>query len=164
MRFARHKPLFCLATIAVVVTGCGGSSSTPSTTTGQEEQPGQTVSEAQISRAAPASPERTVLAWWRDVQLNDPEDARDLYLTPPTLPNLAGQFNFVAGELAGTVKVVSTERRDKGVVARVKWKRPDGGTELVTLRLREEGGEWKLLDTRFLDEMVTQMQKAEDGG
>lgn len=171
MRNRRYIVALGILVMALAGAGCGGDEeSTTATSTSiapakqrSQEQTSreaeQAVSEAQISRSSRGSPERTVLEWWRDVQVNDPEHAVRLYADPPTLPNLAGQFNFVAGRLAGSVEIVSVESEGNRAVVRVRWSRPRGEVRRVRLRLERDGGAWKLSDARFLDEMVAELQE-----
>ena len=150
--------------------GGAGAGGTPTTPTAPAATPPQGaakpapggIGSRQIERTPSGTPERALLEWWRDVQVNDPEHARGLYAEPPTLPNLAGQFNYVAGRLDGSVKVLASEPKGDRVAVRVRWRKPGGEQRRVTMRLTERGGEWKLLDARFLDEMVAEMQ-AEEG-
>ncbi len=171
MRKRVPAPILLLAFAALVMAGCGknedpvttGAAPARSPETKRKPDRSQpraslTVTKAQIAAASPGTAERTVLEWWRDVQINDPEHARDLYIEPPTLPNLAGQFNFVAGLLKGSIEVVSATQEGNRAVAEVRWTRPGGAERDVTLRLEEVDGEWALLDTRFLDEMVEDLQ------
>ena len=176
MKRARAQVLL-LAIFALVLAGCGSTSEEDSTGTtgadtvasGQQSAPASrqepgVVSEKQISGTEPGTAERTVLDWWRQVQLNDPEQALDLYLQPPALPDLAGQFNLVSPHLRGSVGVLTVEEGDPAV-ARVRWKQPNGDVRVVTLRLEQDGGgAWKLVDSRFLDEMVVELQAAGSNG
>lgn len=150
---------------AALAGGCGSGESSAGTaqSTASEAEAGAAISAVQVDRAAPGTPERTVLEWWRDVQRNDPEHARGLYAMPPTLPNLAGQFNLVAETLAGSVAVIASERKGGLMVVRVRWVPVGEKTRRVTLRLAEDAGKWKLLDTRFLDELVVELQQDEGG-
>jgi hypothetical protein len=173
-----HAQILLLVALALLAGGCakskdpvttsGTNSPTPTgTTASKSERPKQrptlVVAQEQIAGAPVDSAERTVLEWWRDVQVNDPEHALGLYVDPPTLPNLAGQFNFVAGRLNGAAKVVAVEQQGDRTVARVRWSQPNGDARNVTLRLEEIDGAWRLLDTRFLDEMVEDLQAGDEG-
>lgn len=176
MKRTRAQALL-LAILALTLAGCGGATGDISTgpagagapVSGQQsppasKQPPGTVSEKQISATEPGSAERTVLEWWRQVQLNDPEQALGLYLQPPALPDLAGQFNLVSPHLRGSVGVLTVEEGDPAV-AKVRWKQRNGEVRVVTLRLKEDsGGAWKLVDSRFLDEMVVELQAAGSDG
>jgi hypothetical protein len=163
-----------LAILAFALAGCGGGADTSTSTEvaapanekqadPASKQAKAMVSEKQISAAKPGSAERTVLEWWREVQANDPEQALALYLNPPALPDLAGQFNLVSPHLLGAVKVVSVDAESDPAVAKVRWKQPNGDVRVVSLRLKQDGGAWKLVDTRFLDEMVVELQAAGAG-
>jgi hypothetical protein len=142
--------------------GCGGGSNDSSGGGDVTSAPAE-VSEKQIAKVRAGTPQRTVLEWWRDVQHNDPEHARNLYATPPPLPDLAGQFNFVAGWLDGSVEIVAAKRKGEQTVVTARWVADRGEPRQVTLRLAEDGGEWKLLHARFLDAMVAERQSAEAG-
>jgi hypothetical protein len=166
---------FLLASIAVpalLLAGCGDSAGEPATTgagagkakQASAETPKQEpkVTTAQIEEAKAGSSEKTVLEWWADVQANDPESALPLYLEPPSLPDLAGQFNLVTDELAGTVKiVVSEEQEDGSSIVKARWSKPSGKTELVELRLSRDGEDWKIAEDRFVNELVEQIQAEE---
>lgn len=153
--------------LAAIAVGCGGDSGTTRTEgpskTGKPAPPKADVTLVQIKQSPREAPERTVLEWWRDVQINDPEHARQLYLEPPALPDLAGQFNFVGNRLDGSVEVLSTEEAEGQARVRVRWETPQGNDRRVVLRLEEGDGSWKLLDARFLDEMVAELQQDESG-
>lgn len=163
----RHRHCLCLLLLlAVVLAGCGSSSSgtngSDSGTTSQSAPPEVDVTVAQIERSKAGSPERTVLEWWRDIQLNDARHALDLYLEPPAFPDLAGQFNFVAGRLDGKVMIVSSSREEDGsTVVEVRWTPPSGNAREVSLRLGEQGNQWKLSEASFVDEMVARLQQTE---
>lgn len=174
-----HAQVLLLLALALLAGGCAKGED-PVTTSGTnsptrtgtstaskpelpERRPTLVVAQAQIAGAPVGSAERTVLEWWRDVQVNDPEHALGLYVDPPTLPNLAGQFNLVADRLNGAVRVVAVEQKGDRTVARVRWSRPNGDARNVTLRLEEVDGAWRLLDTRFLDEMVEDLQAGDAG-
>lgn len=161
--------------MALALAGCGGgddgtaAAPTSAAAEGRGASDGQrprpaAITLAQVRRAPAGTPRRTVLEWWRDVQLNEPARARSLYVDPPTYPDLAGQFNFVAGWLDGSVRIAETQMEGDVAVLSVRWRRPDGEARTVTMRLEEEGGRWKLLDARFLDEMVAARQRAEGDG
>lgn len=142
--------------------GCGGGDSSGSAAVVVD--PDLAVTDQQVAAAPAGTPQRSVLEWWRDIQVNDPEHARELYATPPTEPNLAGQFNFLADRLDGTVAVVAVARRGPRRLVTVSWTPPGQGERRVALRLVREGGAWKLLDTRFVDEMVARLQQEEGAG
>ena len=145
---------------AVLLGGCGGGdSSEPPIVV----DPDLAVTDQQVAAAPAGTPQRSVLEWWRDVQVNDPEHARGLYASPPTLPNLAGQFNFVEDRLDGGVEVVAVKRNGPRRVVTVGWTPPDKAERRVALRLVRETGTWKLLDTRFVDELVVRLQQRESG-
>ncbi len=163
MRRAGRGGRLALTVVALSVLGLAGCGGSDRTDGGASAEPAVTVAVSQIGAEPAGTPQRTVLHWWRDVQLNDPEHARGLYLAPPALPSLAGQFNFVAGELAGSVEVVAVERRGERAVVRVRWEPAPGQERRATLRLGEDGGGWKLLDARFLDQLVADKQRAEAG-
>ncbi len=166
-----------LAIFALALAGCGGATEDISNSAAEagapageqqsspaSKQPPGTVSEKQISGTEPGSAERAVLEWWRQVQLNDPEQALRLYLQPPALPDLAGQFNLVSPHLRGSVGVLTVEEGDPAV-AKVRWKQQNGDLRVVTLRLKQDGGgAWKLVDSRFLDEIVVELQAAGSDG
>jgi hypothetical protein len=178
--------LICLGILsAALLAGCGSSSDEPAATGSsggksakptrqaaaepepepaqdQDHDPGVTTT--QVGEAEPGSPEQTVLEWWMDVQINDPEAARDLYLEPPALPDLAGQFNVIEGKLDGTVKIVDTAEGEGGTASvKAGWTMPSGKTKVVELGLEEDGGEWKLSSIPFVNEMVEQLLEAEEG-
>ena len=163
-----------MAILALVLAGCGATSADNTTTTaaaakGKQSEPAPpqakvTISEQQIAASEPGSAEEAVLEWWRAVQVNDPEAALDFYLEPPALADLAGQFNLVSPELGGSVEVVSVDEEGDPAVAKVRWEQPNGEARVVTLRLQQDGGTWKLVDTRFLDEMVVELQAAGSDG
>jgi len=161
------RPLALVLTLLVagsLLAGCGRSESLITDTTGDESRPPTTITEERIERLSSREPERTVLEWWRAVQLNEPKEAIGLYLEPPRFPDLAGQFNYVAGELAGTVAVVAVEREGARAKVKVRWRQPGGKRTVETLRLQEADGAWKLRDARFLDAIVARLQReaAED--
>jgi cell wall-associated NlpC family hydrolase len=164
--------------LLLALPGCGESSNTPSTVapaaaeagggseaaSGSEAGSGQTVSTVAISKYKPGTPEHTALSWWRAVQTNNPNAAISLYAEPPTLPNLAGQFNLVGEALAGTVKVASTKKKGTTATVNVIWSQPGGKTQPESLNEEELAGEWKIADTEFLDRMVQEIQAEEEGG
>lgn len=159
--------LLAVAAVFVLIQGCGGdSSSTTATEGGATAQPNHApvVSEAEVERYKEGTTQHTALAWWRTVQTNEPELARTLYAEPPTLPNLAGQFNFVAGQLAGTAKIVSVKRKGKNAVVTVAWDKPGAVPRRVMIGMERVYGEWKIATVSFLDRLVEQKQNAETGG
>jgi hypothetical protein len=145
--------------------GCGSDSSTPPPPTGEATQPdvAAAVSEAEIDRYKDGTAEHTALEWWRAVQLNEPEAARVLYVEPPTLPNIAGQFNFVTGQLAGTVKITSVKTDGNEATVALKWDKPGAPPRKVALQMERKGGEWKIASTLFLDLIVQKLQRAAAG-
>jgi hypothetical protein len=152
-----------LVLAALLAAGCGSSGSTTTGGTGGEADPvseaGVTV--AQIEKYPAGSPEAAVLEWWRDLQLNDPESARALYLEPPSLANLAGQFNYVAGDFDGKVAILSRDEENGTALVRVRWSPAPGEAKRVTLRLGPDGDVWKLTDARFVDREVARLQREE---
>jgi outer membrane murein-binding lipoprotein Lpp len=168
--------LFLLGAIALpalLLAGCGDSASEPAATGASggkaKQAPAETakqepgVTEAEIEEAKAGSPEKTVLEWWAHIQANEPEEARPLYLEPPSLPDLAGQFNLVSEELAGTVKIaVSEEQEDGSSIVKARWSKPSGKTELVELRLAKDGEAWKIVEDRFVNELVEEIQEEEE--
>jgi hypothetical protein len=153
----RSTALLLFAVVLLGVGGCGDSS----TDTGGGEEIGVGIAEARIETAPAGTPQRTVLEWWRDVQVNDPEHARALYLEQPTLADLAGQFNLAAGRLDGSVEVVSVKRQGDRALVHADWRPETGKARRVTLSLGRDGGAWKLLDPRFLNVIVAKIQRAE---
>ncbi len=147
-----RAPHLLLALVLVVaIAGCGDSART--STAGSPP--------AADSRAVPAAetPRQAVLAWWGYVQANDPESALAFYLNPPALPDLAGQFNFLGSAIEGEMKVLSVGRKNGTTLVQATWTPPEGKPRRLTLRLRREAGGWKLLDARFLDEMVARLRR-----
>ncbi len=156
--------LAVLALVALLLAqGCGDDDSSTGSTETQTSKSNLSlpVSNAQVQRYEAGSPQRTTLEWWRAVQLNDPELARMLYTDPPTLPNLAGQFNFVAGQLDGTVKIASVKKNGKQAAVAIGWKKPKAPPRRVTIQVEREDGSWKIAPVRFLELLVQQMQKEE---
>lgn len=144
----RALNLLLALVLAVAVAGCGDSARTSTAGVPSEANP------------APAeTPRQAVLAWWDHVQANDPERARGFYLDPPALPDLAGQFNFLGSAIDGEMKVLAVGRKNGTMRVRATWTPPGGKPRRVTLRLRREGGGWKLLDARFLDEIVARLRR-----
>ena len=175
MKRTRAQALLLLAILAFVLAGCGATSDDNSSAgstaaaPAQEEKPpaasaATTISAGEVAAAKPGTPERSILEWWREVQANDPEEAVNLYVKPPALADLAGQFNLVSPHMGGAIEIVSVDEEGSPAVAKVRWKQPNGETRVVTLRLEQSGGAWKLVDTRFLDEMVVELQVANSGG
>ena len=165
-RLYRCLVLLALAALVVVgVGGCGGASSSTSTSTASSsasgEAEGGAVSAAEIDRYKEGTAQHTALEWWRTVQLNEPELARTLYAEPPSLPNLAGQFNYVVGQLDGSVKVASVKTKGNQAVVALKWKKPGAAPREVTLQMERKNGEWKIASTLFLDLIVQKLQRAE---
>jgi hypothetical protein len=165
----------CLGLLAVTASfvfaqGCGGDSTPPpptaaptgATTTQSDLAPA--VSEAEIGQFKEGTLQHTALEWWRTVQLNEPEVAIPLYAEPPTLPNLAGQFNYVVGQLAGSVKVASVEMKGSQATVTMAWDKPGAPPRHVAIELEEKGGEWKIATVRFLDQIVQKLQAAEAAG
>lgn len=153
--------LLTIAVFAVIVQGCGSDSSAPpsgAATTQPDLAPA--VSEAEIQQYKAGTAEHTALAWWRAVQVNDPELARTLYAEPPTLPDLAGQFNFVTGQLAGTVKIAAVKPKGNQAVVAIDWDKPGAPPRQVSLLMERKNGEWKIASTMFLDLIVQQMQRS----
>lgn len=165
----RWCALLAVLALAGIAAGCGGDSGATRTANGPAKTgkpaapPKADVTLVQIRQSPQEAPERTVLEWWRDAQINDPEHARQLYVEPPPLPDLAGQFNFVGNRLDGSMKVLSSEEAEGMARVRLRWETPQGKDREVELRLGEEDGSWKLLDARFLDEMVAQVQQDDSG-
>jgi hypothetical protein len=166
-RLYRCFALLALAALVVVGAGCGGASSsvsTSTTTASSGEAEGGAVSEAEIDRYKEGTAQHTALEWWRTVQLNEPELARTLYAEPPSLPNLAGQFNYVIGQLDGSVKVASVKTKGNQAVVAINWKKPGTAPREVTLQMEHKNGEWKIASTLFLDLIVQKLQRAEASG
>lgn len=162
----RSLGLLALLAFAALVQGCGGDSTSTAPSSGAATtQPdlAAAVSEAEIDRYKAGTAQRTGLEWWRAVQLNEPEFARSLYAEPPALPDLAGQFNFVTGQLAGTVKVASVKPRGNQAVVAIDWDKPGVPPRQVTLRMERQDGEWKIVSTLFLDLIVQEMQQSAGG-
>jgi hypothetical protein len=165
-RLFRYAGLLALAILVAAAQGCGGGSSTPPPPTGaatSESDLSAAVSEADIEQYKAGTPQHTALAWWRAVQLNEPELARTLYVEPPTLPNLAGQFNFVTGQLGGTVKIASVKQKGKQTIVTLNWHKPGTAPRQVTLQMESKDGEAKIASTLFLDLIVQKLQRAEAG-
>jgi hypothetical protein len=158
--------LLALAILIAAAQGCGGGSGSTTSPAGapatQPDLPGA-VSEAEIKQYEVGTPQHTALEWWRTVQLNEPELARTLYAEPPTLPNLAGQFNFVIGQLAGSVKIASVKPKGKQSIVAIDWDRPEAPPRQVTLRMERTHGEWKIASTLFLDLLVQELQRSASG-
>lgn len=163
MSAARHGCALLIVLAALLAAGCGssGSTTTGASSTGAEPISEAGVTVAQIEKYPAGSPEATVLEWWRDLQLNDPESASDLYLEPPSLANLAGQFNYVAGDFDGKVTVLSRKEAEGAALVRVRWSPAPGEVKRVTLRLAPDGDVWKLADARFVDQEVSRLQREE---
>lgn len=159
-----------MAASFVFAQGCGGDSTpappttapTGATTTQSGIAPA--VSEAEIGQYKEGTAQHTALEWWRTVQLNEPEVALPLYAEPPTLPNLAGQFNYVVGQLAGSVKVASLKTQGNEATATMVWDKPGSPPRHVAIEMEEKGGEWKIATVRFLDQIVQKLQAAEAAG
>jgi hypothetical protein len=164
-RLYRCLALLALAALVVLGAGCGGASTSTSTATSSAsgETEGAAVSEAEIDRYKEGTAQHTALEWWRTVQLNEPELARTLYAEPPSLPNLAGQFNFVIGQLDGSVKVASVKTKGNQAIVAISWKRPGAAPHQATLQMERKNGEWKIASTLFLDLIVQKLQRAEAG-
>jgi hypothetical protein len=164
-RLYRCLVLLALAALVVLGAGCGGASSSTSTSAASSgaagEAEGAAVSEAEIDRYKEGTTQHTALEWWRTVQLNEPELARTLYAEPPSLPNLAGQFNYVVGQLDGSVKVASVKTKGNQAVVAINWKKPGAAPRKVTLQMERKNGEWKIASTLFLDLIVQKLQRAE---
>ncbi len=162
-RLYRCLVLVALAALVVVGVGCGGASTSTSTATSSAsgEAEGAAVSEAEIDRYKEGTAQHTALEWWRTVQLNEAELARTLYAEPPSLPNLAGQFNYVVGQLDGSVKVASVKTKGNQAVVAINWKKPGAAPREVTLQMERKNGEWKIATTLFLDLIVQKLQRAE---
>jgi hypothetical protein len=153
-----------LAILVVVAQGCGSDSSTPPPPSGAsttQSDLAAAVSEAEIERYKSGTPQHTALEWWRAVQLNEPELARTLYAEPPTLPNLAGQFNYVTGQLGGTVKIASVKQKGKQTIVAINWHKPGAPPRQVALQMESKNGEAKIASTLFLDLIVQKLQRAE---
>jgi hypothetical protein len=168
-RLYRCFALLALAALVVLGAGCGGASSSTSTATtaaaggASGEAEGAAVSEAEIDRYKEGTAQHTALEWWRTVQQNEPELARTLYAEPPSLPNIAGQFNYVIGQLDGTIKVASVKTKGNQAVVAIRWKKPGMAPRQVTLQMERKSGEWKIASTLFLDLIVQKLQRAEAG-
>lgn len=147
----RALHLLLALVLLVAIAGCGDSART--STAGSSP----TADSATVPAAE--TPRQAVLAWWDYVQANEPESARGFFLDPPALPDLAGQFNFLGSAIEGEMKVPSVGRKNGTTRVRATWTPPGDKPRRVTLRLRREGGEWKLLDARFLDEMVASLRR-----
>ncbi len=160
--------------LLIALPGCGGSTTDTVTTTAApatsapaaapESGSGPTTSTGSAEKYPEGSPQHTVLAWWSAVQANDPEAAIPLYVEPPTLPDLAGQFNYVEGQLAGTVKVTSAKKKGTVTTVGLLWTKPGGETAREAIETEEVGGESKILNTLFLDEIVKELQAKEAEG
>ncbi len=169
-RLYRCLALLALVALVVLGAGCGGASTSTSTATSSAsgnssgEAEGTAVSEAEIDRYEEGTAQHTALEWWRTVQLNEPELARTLYAEPPSLPNIAGQFNYVVGQLDGSVKVASVKTKGNQAVVAINWKKPGAAPREVTLQMERKNGEWKIATTLFLDLIVQKLQRAEASG
>lgn len=169
-RLFRCFGLLAVAASFVFAQGCGGDTTPPpptaaptGTTTAQSDA-APAISEAEIGQYEEGTPQHTALEWWRTVQLNEPEVALPLYAEPPTLPNLAGQFNYVVGQLAGSVKVASVKTKGDQAVVSMAWDKPGEPPRHVVIEMEEKGGEWKIATVRFLDQIVQKLQAAEAAG
>jgi hypothetical protein len=166
-RLYRSLAILALAALVAVATGCGSSASTTPTatpsSTATAEPEGAVVSPIEIEQYEEGTAQHTALEWWRAVQLNEPELARNLYAEPPSLPNLAGQFNYVAGQLDGSVKIASVKTKGNQAVVAIEWKKPGAAPREVTLQMERKNGEWKIASTLFLDLIVQKLQSAETG-
>jgi hypothetical protein len=165
-RLYRCLALLALVALVVLGAGCGGASTSTSTATssasgGSSGEAEGAVSEAAIDRYKEGTAQHTALEWWRTVQLNEPELARTLYAEPPSLPNLAGQFNYVVGQLDGSVKVASVKTKGNQAVVAINWKKLGAAPRKVTLQMERKNGEWKIASTLFLDLIVQKLQRAE---
>lgn len=129
----------------------------------QPPKPANTVSTAEIDNVPASQPAHTVLQWWRNVQLNDPQSALPLYASEPTLPDLAGQFNYIGAELAGKVEVTSVKISGTSATVEVGWTPVDGSPTKETLELEKLNGKWKLSGVVFIDELVKEKQEEEVG-
>ncbi|HET9198531.1 MAG TPA: hypothetical protein VFN92_09805 [Solirubrobacterales bacterium] len=163
MRGLRHGCVLLAALVALLAAGCGGSGSTATGGTSAEPVSEGGVTVAQIEKYPAGSPQRTVLEWWRDLQLNDPEHARTLYLEPPPLPDLAGQFNYVAGDFDGQVTLLSSEEEEGATTVLVRWAPMPGEARREPLRLGRDGNVWKLAEARFIDLEVARLRQEEEG-
>ncbi len=162
--------LTALTALLIALPGCGGGGTTGSSTAAESQagipQPpkaADTVSTAQIDEYPAGQPTHTVLQWWRYIQLNDPKNALPLYASEPSLPDLAGQFNYVAEDLAGQVEVTSSKITGTSAKVEVEWTPPDGSPTKETLELEKLNGEWKLIEVLFVDEIVKEKQEEEAG-
>lgn len=157
----RMFALLAVVLPALILAGCGPRADETSTGADGAPKPTADVTATQIEQLERGSAERTSLEWWRDLQLNAPEHARLLYLEPPPLPDLAGQFNYVAGRFDGPVKIVSSSEEDGVTAVTVRLKPPSGKPRQETLQLELDGNAWRLDEPRFIDLEVARLQQAE---
>jgi hypothetical protein len=160
-RLYRCLALLALAALFSAAQGCGSSndSTTPESDASTTQlDPSDAISEAEIERYETGAPQQVALQWWRAVQLNEAELARTLYAEPPSLPDLAGQFNFVAGQLVGPVEIASVKRKGDQAIVAIDWDKPGAPPRQVTLQMEHRHGEWKIVSTLFLDLIVQRLQ------
>jgi hypothetical protein len=158
---------------ATLASGCGGSG----TLTAQEYPAAaeQLVSSADLGRINPASPEYTVMAWWRDAQFSDFSGYLSHLTRSVRLRVTSQQLERELPILAGGIRTAKPRILSAEVVgdsatvyAKIVFRQPIGATRYVTttrpqafhlLRVRDS---WRLADTFFADSITGQALKAAD--
>ena len=158
---------------ATLASGCGGSG----TLTAQEYPAAaeQLVSAADLGRIDPASPEYTVMAWWRDVQFSDFSGYLSHLTRSVRLRLTAQQLERELPILAGGIRTAKPRILSAEVVggtatvyAKIVFRQPIGATRYVTttrpqaFHLVRVRGRWRFADTFFADSITGQALKAAD--
>ncbi len=114
-----------------------------------------------VDAAKFGTPQYAALQWWQAVQFNKPELARPFYAQEPPLPDLAGQFNVLAGALAGLPRIEEVRRKGPRTVLVIDWteREQKPHSTKVQLRMVRVAGKWKLADNRLLNVLLQQREE-----
>jgi len=172
-----RRPAFALlavlGTVSITVAGCGndresepvveGSPPAPGTSTTGSPLPPNIVTEVQVQRAKPRSPDRSVLLWWQAIQFQDASSVLD-YTTPRVLRTFGRgrltRLTRAVGPALGGLEVVHTRVYGKRATSRAAILTYERGepkrtaTLPFSLQLALEQGRWKVDDVRYLNTLA----------
>jgi hypothetical protein len=155
---SRSFGLIALATVALAICGCGGSSDS---TTGSTA--GRYVSAATLEHAKPGTPARATLDWWRAVQFGNPEVARRLYAPgiAPEVTQLKRELTAASSQFVGVPQFNSADVHGHTGTMYFFLSRPGSTTppRPLSINLRKVHGNWLLADNLLLEQQVARVAK-----